>query len=380
MDLIEIRETIKNLVFEWRDTSAKVSTYDLIGFYMVLRTMIEAKTSVLDAIKTMSPEIENRQLRKLVGELDEDGNVTDDRTIIYRLQGGESLASCLESYPAIFSKLHVVMIRAGEESNTLGAMLRAIEDSVERFNNLKRNLKEALTEPVVLSVMLIINSFIIFFYTLPQILKVLSSYKNESLSMLTRVVMTIGVWINNEFFIASLLIVVIAACFTVYYFYKQGEIDRYIQFLPFIGRAYNLYLCAGFANILSITTGKGALSLKESLHYVPEITENQKISEEIQNVTLRVLEGASLSDQLLTTSFFPKKHIQKVRTGEMTNTLAEMFQIIFNNCIDEIKRYQDKVMRTVKPVLIFVIIFIFLILTYVMFTPYFIMLEGGGLQ
>src|SRR2546426_315682 len=69
-----------------------------------------------------------------------------------RVTGGEALADALANHPTVFNALYVNMVRAGEASGQLDAVLFRIGQYLQKQARLKNKVAAALTYPVIMVV------------------------------------------------------------------------------------------------------------------------------------------------------------------------------------------------------------------------------------
>src|SRR3989338_4739363 len=94
------------------DHLSRVPMMQKILFISHLKTMVKAGLSLIDALRILSEEIENKKLKHIIAEV-KDG-----------VERGEQFSSVLAKFPKIFPPIYVSMIAAGE---TAGKMELALE-------------------------------------------------------------------------------------------------------------------------------------------------------------------------------------------------------------------------------------------------------------
>src|SRR5882757_870418 len=73
------------------------------------------------------------------------------QTVRSRVERGESLASALAAYPALFSPLYVGLVRAGERSGDLAGAFTRLADQLERDERLRARLLSLSVYPMILA-------------------------------------------------------------------------------------------------------------------------------------------------------------------------------------------------------------------------------------
>src|SRR5258706_12635717 len=75
--------------------------------------------------------------------------------IIERARGGSDFSTSLSEHPRLFTKIYVNMIKAGEASGQLDVILQRLADYMESIEELKREVKSAMTYPVISLVLIL---------------------------------------------------------------------------------------------------------------------------------------------------------------------------------------------------------------------------------
>ena len=75
--------------------------------------------------------------------------------VIERVRAESDFSSALSEHPRLFSKIYVNMIRAGESSGQLDVILQRLADYMESAEELKREIKAAMTYPVISLVLIL---------------------------------------------------------------------------------------------------------------------------------------------------------------------------------------------------------------------------------
>jgi general secretion pathway protein F len=101
---VKVQET-KQSSEKWR--KKKISNTDILDFTNGLCTLVEARVPIDKALRLLDGITESPAMRDLVLNL------------LREVKEGKSLAEAMEIYPAIFSKMYVNIVRAGEEGGIL---------------------------------------------------------------------------------------------------------------------------------------------------------------------------------------------------------------------------------------------------------------------
>src|SRR4030095_14884213 len=101
---------------------------------------------------------------------------------------GRSLADALQARPRVFSAIYVNMVRAGEESGTLEAVLARLGDYSEGQARLLRTVQSALTYPLIMIVVSLAILIFLLSYVVPQVTKIFAE-TGRPLPLATRILL-----------------------------------------------------------------------------------------------------------------------------------------------------------------------------------------------
>ncbi len=87
---------------------SKVSSYELMNFTQQLSTLISSKLTLDKSLTVTTQLTEKEKTREMLQDIQK------------RVHAGSSFADALATYPDVFSKMYVNMVRAGEMGGVLG--------------------------------------------------------------------------------------------------------------------------------------------------------------------------------------------------------------------------------------------------------------------
>jgi general secretion pathway protein F len=181
---------------------------------------------------------------------------------------------------------------------------------------------------MVYPIALILMSIGIIAFMLASVVpRIVSIFDNTSgeLPALTRIMISSSDFLRNQWLL--IIIVIAAVGYGIWYLLKQeGPRRQYHHFLlrmPIAGRLTRGINTARFTRTLSILAGSG-VPILESLKISAAVIENVPMREAVLDASLRVREGASISQSLATSKLFPPMMIHLIASGEAGGKLEEM--------------------------------------------------------
>ena len=107
-----------------------VSVQDISLMTQQLSTLLASGVPLVDSISALVDQVENMKLKQALSD------------IRARVNEGASLADSMRQHPKIFNNLYTNMIRAGEASGALEAVLDRLTIFTENQNKLQKIMKE----------------------------------------------------------------------------------------------------------------------------------------------------------------------------------------------------------------------------------------------
>ena len=185
-------------------------------------------------------------------------------------------------------------------------------------------------------------------------MSIYSSY-NQSLPLITRILLKISGFLENYGLIIVLLLFLSLAGLWVYYRTKSGrkKIDQYILKLPGVGKIIRTFSLVNIIRNMGTMLENG-VSLLKTIRVSQNITRNVVIRDAFKKVALKVERGDHLSSALSSIGFFPEVIINMVSVGEETGQLSSVLLQIADNLEQDNKRYLDRLMNLFEPLLLLV--------------------------
>lgn len=319
-----------------------VSSEDMIMFNLQFANMISAGINILDSLRAMSKQIENKPLKDAV------------EGIARNIEGGDSLSGAVARYPGIFSKLFVNMVKVGEASGKLPDVLNSFAKYSEHQEDLRQKIKGALLYPVILIFSGIAVTLFIVAFIIPQFVEIFLK-AGIKLPLLTLILYNTGITIKHFWFLFILLVVFVFLGIRFYAGVKSGrlKIDTLKLNLPLLGPLYRKAAISRLSRTLATMVSSG-VPILQSLDIVKEVIGNEALRRTIENARASVERGESLSEPLRVSEEFPADAVAMVSAGEETGNLGQMLNKI-SDFYDLSLGYSIKKLTTVLEPLLLVI-------------------------
>ncbi len=322
---------------------AKIKPQDLAFLARNLSTTLSSGVTLLRSLEILSTQAESIKLEEVLKQCSE------------YIKEGLSLSEAIVKYPTVFSPLWRGLVEVGEASGNLPFILEKLAEYLEVRINLERKIKGALIYPTVLFLIAIAAVIVFFRFILPQFTGLFEQFDIE-LPLPTRVIFNISKFFETNFLLILGSMVAIGLAFS--FFTKRVETkkiwDRIKLRLPIIGDLSFLAALERFASTIFILLDSG-LPLAYTLEVVARGIDNSVLAKSLLQVTERVRDGASLSEEFRKLEIFPLLISEMAKIGEETGTMPQVFNKISIHYQKILSSRMERLIAAFEPIMIVLI-------------------------
>jgi len=292
----------------------KVKPQDVILFTKQLKTMLNAGIPVLQSLDVLQAQTENPKLKAAIVGIAAD------------IKSGGTLSKAFSRHQNIFSELYCNMIRAGELSGTLTDVLERLIYIVEHEHKVKKDIKSALTYPIIVVVALVAAFFILILFVLPHFVTLFEK-ANIALPLPTRICLGLYDILTKSWVLALGGIVGLVFSLTAYFRTEAGKIlrDGFLLKLPILGPVFRKAAMARFASIFAILQASG-ITVLEAMDILTGTIGNAFIARDFRNLRVKLEQGRGLSGPLRSTPSFTPMMVSMITIGEETGNMEDMLK------------------------------------------------------
>jgi general secretion pathway protein F len=269
-----------------------------------------------------------------------------------RVRGGATFSAALDEQGGQFPRLYVNMVRAGEASGALDAVLARLADYLERAAELRETVTSALVYPAILLVVAGLSVILLLVFVVPQF-AVLFEDMGAALPLPTRVVMAVGDLFRNYWW-AMLGVVALIALAVERALQKpevRHRVDRRLLGLPLFGDLIWKMETARFCHTLS-TLLRNGLPLLNALNLAKEVVGNHQLSELLDEAGEDLKHGRGLAEPVARREILPQMALQMIRVGEESGSLDAMLGKVAEIYDKETQASVKRMLTLLEPVLI----------------------------
>ena len=318
----------------------KISTRDLAAFTRQFSTLLRSGIQLADALNALVEQCSNPQLERVL------------RNVKEEITSGNNLAEAMAKHPRFFSDLYVNMVRAGEASGHLDVVLTRIADYLQKQASLKGKVLAAITYPAI---MVIVGMAVVIFlmsYVVPRITQILKD-RGQPLPFITEILMTASDF-TKAYWIYVLLAMVIGGFFLKSLIGTDAgrlKFDSLLLRLPIFGTLFSKQAISRFALTFS-TLLKSGLPALDSLKIVALVVNNAKLTQVINNIHARIIEGADIATPIRKSKVFPPMVGYMVSVGEQSGQLEEILDRIAESYEEELDLTIQRLTSMIEPIII----------------------------
>ena len=326
--------------------SDKLSDLDVMMFSKKLETMMKADLPIMDSIL-----LARRQATK-------PGMIKLTNSIIEDLNQGRPFSTALEKFPKNFDDSYVNMVKAGESSGTLALFLNKIVSLVEKKLKIIKDIKGALTYPIILLTVALLVTTVMLVKVVPVFEEIYGSL-GVPLPAATQKVIAMSNFLTNPSQGGVLVMSIIVIVTTIIFLNKKvyavkkffhGFSLKIPAFGPLVIKSIYAKLSMVLSNLLT-----AGVPIIEALEISSRVTNNILVREAIGRIQEEILTGKNLSELFAGEKIFPMEFSEFMKVGERTGSVDEMFNSLATYYEAEVDNAVGALKQFIEPVMIVLI-------------------------
>lgn len=326
-----------------RQARGAVTAPDVLALTSELAIMLRAGLALDNALRVLIDMSHKPSVAALV------------QGILDAVKGGTPLSRALAAHRDLFGDFYINMIRSGEASGQMSAVLDRLVEHMERQRALRDSVISATIYPAILLGVAVLSLIAMLGFVVPQFEKLFTDM-GDALPLPTRLVMGLG----HAFTQYGLAVAVVLAGlgWAALRWLKSPAGRRWWQTLvlrlPLMGPLALKYQLTLFSRSLGTLLGNGVPMLT-ALHIATETVGNTVLQDALGRVAPIVKEGGKVVQAVTATGIFAPLAINLIRVGEETGRIGPMMLELSNILNREVETGIKRLLTLVEPVLILVL-------------------------
>lgn len=289
-----------------------------------LARLLKGGVPLLKGIEILKQELLNSNVKAALDQIEE------------RIREGQSFSDSLGSSCANLPSYFIQAIQAGEISGSLDSTLETLSQHLEKEEEVRRKIREALAYPSLVLGLGFITLVVLLKFVIPKIALTYEGFGGE-LPWLTSGMLALG-----SFLIPLLLIFAVCLAFFIVFFRRMK--DRLLPHLlraPIIGNIIQKALLAHFASLLALQL-KSGIPILTAIHSFKEGT---SIEEDLS-------QGEGLGSSLKSVPWVDNLSLAVVISGEESGRLPEALEEVAKEAQKEVESKIHLFLKLLEPALI----------------------------
>jgi len=332
---------------EWSERlyKARVKSSDLILFTTQLAVMLDSGVVLSDALDAIAEQAGDARFKVIILDISE------------RVKGGDNFSKALACYPHIFNSMFISMVKASEASGQMVEMLTVLTGYLNFEADTRKQIKGALTYPLIMVLMAIAATGTLMFFVLPRFMRIYEA-RGASLPKITQLLVVCSRIIGNVEIMTGLLTSVIVCGGFLYYWGTTSSGRRVLDGIkvriPVIGTMFVDMVVTRSMRIMATMVNTG-VQLLDAIRVVQGSVDNYYFQELWGEVRQRIQDGYQLSESILIaegSDLIAPGIIQMLRAGEKSGRLGEVCDKVSVFYEKKLEASIRSVMTLIEPLMI----------------------------
>lgn len=345
---VSINSMTGDQVTEAEQRNTKVKSTELILFTTQLSVMLDSGVVLSDALDAISSQSEQGNMRSLIENISE------------VVKGGENFSRALSAYPKVFNTMFISMVRASEASGKMAEMLTVLSGYLDFEAQTRKEVKGALTYPLIMMVMAIGATVTLITFVLPRFIKIYEA-REAALPALTRMMVSCSNFLNDlqsmTITLTILTFLTIAFCTWAATIKGRRIIDMIKIRMPVLGTMFIDMSITRSMRIMATMINTG-VNLLDTIEVIKEAVDNSQYKSLWADTNLKIRNGYQLSEAMQLSKqkiLIPSGIIQMIRAGEKSGRLGLVSEKISTFYEKKLQASIKTVTTMIEPLMITVI-------------------------
>ncbi len=330
----------------------KLNASELSFMLTQLSTYLKAGISLIDSVRILSKQANKKYKRRIFDKL------------TYALLMGQEFSEALNEQDKVSPRMLIKLVKTAAMTGDLPATLDDMADYYTSISQTKKDMKSALTYPIVILVIAVAVTAFMLIYLVPQFVAMYKE-QNATLPWITLFIMKMSAYVKSHWlFIAGILFVILILHILLYkniIAYRKAT-QKINMHVPVFGKIIIYNEVTTFTKTFSSLLDHG-VRINESMGILMKITNNEIYKELIRKTIDNISKGITVSEAFKGQWAFPVVAYEMIVTGENTGQLGAMmgkvanhFSYLHKNLIAQMKSLVEPIMIVLLAIIVGTII------------------------
>lgn len=340
---------------------SRIKIKDMVIFTRQFSTLISSGMSLLESLNILEKQTSNPKLAKIITEIKMD------------VESGHTLSESMEKHPAVFNRLYVSLVRAGEAGGVLDKTMSDLAIFLEKEEALRQTVNNKTAYPKFVLVFALIITMVMIIFLVPTFEGIYGELGAE-LPSITKGIIAVGNVLKKFYFYIILAAVIFGGRYLFRKFIKTDRgrhmFDSIKLKLPKLGDAFKKMALAKFTRHFGILLATG-VPILNSLDIAKGVADNVLIDEALEKIKVSIREGESISGPMSENPLFPNMMVQMIAVGERTGTLDSMTNKVADFYDNEVTSSIESLVTILEPMMLMLVAGLVGVIVISMYLPMF---------
>jgi MSHA biogenesis protein MshG len=330
---------------------------DVMLFSRQMHTLLRAGVPILRALGGLQESSQSPAMVRVIQDL---------RT---SLDSGRELSAAMYRHAQVFSAFYISLIRIGEATGRLDEVFLRLFEHLEFEKDTRERIKAALRYPMFVVAAMAVALVIVNLVVIPAFAKVFENFKVQ-LPLMTRILVGFSDFTVHYWPLLTGLAIGAFVGFRTWIATRSGKYtwDKIKLRIPIVGRIILHATLARFARGFALCL-KSGIPAVQALSVVSRVSDNDYISQRIDQMRDGVERGESVLRTSVTTGIFTPMVLQMIAVGDETGELDELMFEVASMYEREVEYDVRSLAANIEPILIVFLAVLVLILALGVFLP-----------
>ena len=306
-----------------------------------LSTYIKSGIPLVDSVRILAKQTKQPNLKKSFNQL------------VYELLRGESFSNAMTAQGKTYPKLLINMVKTAEMTGDLPTILDDMSEYYTSMERTKKQMKSAMTYPIVVLTLAIGVLIFMLTYLVPQFAGMFED-NDATLPGLTLAILGISDFLKANYLILIACVALFVGIFI--YLYKnivsfRTAVQTTLMKMPVAGKIIIYNEITNFTKTFASLINHGVF-ITDSMEILSKITNNEIYKRIINTTLISLSKGDSISSAFKGEWAVPVVAYEMLVTGETTGQLGTMMEKVSNHFQNLHKNMIDQMKSLIEPILI----------------------------
>jgi general secretion pathway protein F len=336
------REAFFSREMNWPWKRKKARRKDLLVFTQELHTLVRSGFPLDRSLAILSQLAESPAMSEVVQD------------VLKEVKGGKSFSEGLAKYPAVFPKVYVNMVKAGEAGGVLEEILGRLASYLVTSEDLRSYIVGAMIYPALLSTVGLASVTILTLFVVPKFTGIFQDM-GVPLPLPMAILDGLSTFLSRFWWLVLIAIFLVSVYFKRFRESEAGrmKLDRWLLHIPLVGITLRKIEVARFSRSLG-TLLHGGVPLLQAMTIVREILGNQSIAAAVDPIRNGIKKGEGIAQPMKQSGVFPPLAMHLIEVGEESGKLDTMLIQVGEVYDTEVRNSIKNLIAFFEPALILV--------------------------